>query len=496
MASVFRPFRWEIDPKTKEKVRVPYTKWYVSYQDADGIRRKVQGYADKSATEQFAAELDRKAAREATGLIDHFADDRKRPLSEHLKDYKVFLLSKGGTAKHVGLTTGRVEALIDGCDFFRIGDISAARVMEWLAEQRKPTKDKKGLSHQTSNFYLVAMKGFVRWLIRERRTGENPLEHLTGLNVKTDRRHDRRALSDADFGKLVEAARKGTAFQGLSGADRAVLYQLAANSGLRASEMASLSTASLDLDAEQATVTVQAAYSKHRREDVLPLREDVAAMLRAWLQEKAQEPRGEARKGSKVIRLKAEPETKTPAFLWPGKWIEDPAEMIRRDLTAAGIAYEDASGRFFDFHSLRHQFLTALARSGAHPKQTQALARHSTIELTMDRYTHLGLMDAKGALENLPPLPGKGHAEEEAKATGTEGKPADQCGRQCGRTPDFSSPSLALPDNDNGAVKGKRRARKLAGDGQLGAACHDLARDDNGIPDRIRTCGLRFRNIF
>ena len=39
------------------------------------------------------------------------------------------------------------------------------------------------------------------------------------------------------------------------------------------------------------------------------------------------------------------------------------------------------------FHALRHTFITNLARSGVHPKTAQSLARHSTITLTMDRYS-------------------------------------------------------------------------------------------------------------
>jgi hypothetical protein len=35
----------------------------------------------------------------------------------------------------------------------------------------------------------------------------------------------------------------------------------------------------------------------------------------------------------------------------------------------------------------------------------QILARHSSITLTMDFYTHLGIHDQTAALEKLPPLP-------------------------------------------------------------------------------------------
>lgn len=57
---------------------------------------------------------------------------------------------------------------------------------------------------------------------------------------------------------------------------------------------------------------------------------------------------------------------------------------------AAGVPYETAAGDL-DFHALRQSYIThgSLIRSGANPKVVQMLARHSTITLTLDRYTHV-----------------------------------------------------------------------------------------------------------
>jgi site-specific recombinase XerD len=46
-----------------------------------------------------------------------------------------------------------------------------------------------------------------------------------------------------------------------------------------------------------------------------------------------------------------------------------------------------------DFHALRHTFISNLARAGVHPRNAQALARHSTIDLTMNVYTHVAMDD-------------------------------------------------------------------------------------------------------
>ena len=94
------------------------------------------------------------------------------------------------------------------------------------------------------------------------------------------------------------------------------------------------------------------------------------------------------------------------------------AEMFRADLEAAGIAYRDGAGLVADFHSLRHTFITNLARGGVHPKVAQSLARHSTITLTMDRYSHTLVGEHADALDVLPDLSANGR--QTVRATGTD----------------------------------------------------------------------------
>jgi site-specific recombinase XerD len=80
------------------------------------------------------------------------------------------------------------------------------------------------------------------------------------------------------------------------------------------------------------------------------------------------------------------------------------AHMIQADLTVAGIPYQDQAGRFADWHALRHTFISALARGGVHPRVAQSLARHCTITLTMDLYTHVLQEQEIDALKRLPDL--------------------------------------------------------------------------------------------
>ena len=204
-----------------------------------------------------------------------------------------------------------------------------------------------------------------------------------------------------------------------------MLYFVAGATGLRASELASLTPDSLRLDAITPTVIVEAAYSKHKRRDEVPLHPMLVEELRGWVAGKPLD-----------------------GPLWPGKWAKhnEAGDLIRRDLEAARgswigeaatdtervareesdfLTYRDSAGRVADFHALRHRFVTELVKAGVAPKDAKELARHSTITLTMDRYAHVGIRDTAAAVAKLTlPTMNRPEAEPVAlRATGTDGRP-------------------------------------------------------------------------
>jgi len=208
-----------------------------------------------------------------------------------------------------------------------------------------------------------------------------------------------------EFTRLLKAAKAGPTLQHLPGPDRAMLYIIASYTGFRRNEIGSVTARSFDFELDPPTLTVQAGYSKHRRTDVIPLRQDFAARIRQWI-------------GQKGIT-----DPKAPLLRVAGKRT---AEMIRKDLESARVkwideakddrtrqerekssflCYVDDQGRYADFHALRATFITNLSRAGVSPKTAQTLARHSDINLTMNTYTQMGVLDQATAVEALPPVP-------------------------------------------------------------------------------------------
>lgn len=126
-----------------------------------------------------------------------------------------------------------------------LGDIRADRVQQALKDMRA---GEGGISVQTSNHHLRAVKQFTKWAVAGELLSEDPLRSLRPLNAKVDRRRVRRAFSAEELRRLLDAASHGPEHKGLTGEARALLYRLAAQTGLRASEIQSLKRSSVDLD--------------------------------------------------------------------------------------------------------------------------------------------------------------------------------------------------------------------------------------------------------
>lgn len=401
--------------------------WYVEFRDHNGDTRRIPAFTSKSASEEFGRSIDRLVAyRTATGgqtdpvlqrwideipatarqrlakigLIDSERVAANKRLDAHVDDYESALRSKGNTDRHAKLTTARVRKVFEGCGFRYYSDITASKVQSSLNDLRR---GESGISIQTFNYYLGAIKAFCRWMVRDGRATRSPVAHLQKLNAQADCRRQRRALSHDELRWLLDCTESQPVRGGIPGGDRALLYRLACETGLRLAEIRSLTRESFDLSADPSIVTVAAAYSKRRREDTLPLRPATARSLERIVQR--------SRKGGHIFALSAP--TRMAGVLRADlsaareAWIlkaESPEQRSQR-LESDFLRDVDAKGHVVDFHALRHTFITNLATGGVHPKTAQVLARHSTITLTMDRYSHSERGAELAALNTLPDLP-------------------------------------------------------------------------------------------
>jgi integrase len=77
------------------------------------------------------------------------------------------------------------------------------------------------------------------------------------------------------------------------------------------------------------------------------------------------------------------------------------SRTLQRDLAAAGIPFQVENLGQFDFHSLRAQYTTRLARSGLPVAIVQKLARHSDPRLTLNIYTKLNEGELNQSMQSV-----------------------------------------------------------------------------------------------
>ncbi len=416
--------------------------WYITFIDNKGIRRKLRGFTDQDATETLGENVDSLVAcrlrgnlpdsklerwieacpgrilnkLRTWGLLSGGRVEGGKPLDCQVGEWEKAILASGKLEKHAKQQAERVRRIFEECKFKTLADISSNRILTAIDGFRKfvdtveGKKDIGPISGSSKKCYLAAAKSFFNWLKRERRIGENPIEHLS-LKVDPDDGIKRRALSAEEIAVLLAWVEKAGKSFGMYGRDRAVLYLLAVESGLRSKELRRLVVSDIDLAGH--VLNVRAATTKNKRGAVLPLRDSTVEILRDYLSGKLP--------GAAVFKMPSEFSVcrmlRKDMINARSAWVQDEPQG-RKD--SDFLSVEDSGEGQVVFHSLRHSFGSMLAAAGVHPKDAQVLMRHSTITLTLDRYSHSYRGSTAAAINSLPDFFRK---PESVRKTGT-----DDCG--------------------------------------------------------------------
>jgi integrase len=377
------------DPATGGRVKRRTKDWYIGWTGADGTRHRKRIGRDKRAAEAaLAAEQDR-VARARAGVADPAAGDAARPLAALAAEYHAALEARGRDDEYRRAVRRHLAAALPACGWHLWPDVRPHALEVYLGGLRAG-----GRSPATVNGHLRTVRGFVGW-VADRLGAADPLRKVRPLNAEVDRRRSRVLLTDAEFGALLKAAeaapRRARAL--VTGPGRAVLYRVAAYSGLRASELASLTPGHFDLLGPTPTVTAEAADSKGKRREPVALPKFLVPVLAAFF---AGRP--------------------ADGLLWPGTWARHKRQRhwLARDLRRAGVGTPGKradvqlgpDGRPYTFHSLRRKFVTGMIRSGTDIATVRRQARHRNVSTTLNYYAETDLPDQGAAADRLAPPPG------------------------------------------------------------------------------------------
>jgi len=324
-------------------------------------------------------------------------------IKDHLEDFELHLQAKGATAGYIREILSRIRKVCDACQFKRFIEMNSTSLIRWLNQ-----KAKIGMGARTRNGYREAMITFSNWATENSCLAANPFMRVPKARESTDRRQGRRALNFNEIVSLLKAAeerplydmmvvrrgkRKGETCAavrdkvkedaGTLGLERRLIYATLIYTGLRKSELASITVGQVFLDHEPPHLVLAAKDEKSGRGATLPLHPELVVELRKWLEFKQQS--GNLSPKEKLFHV--------PDAL---------CKILNRDLEFARIEKRDVLNRVIDVHALRHTHGTLLAQQGVSPSVAKDSMRHSDIRLTMNVYTHLELNDVAKGVNRIP----------------------------------------------------------------------------------------------
>ena len=393
-------------------------RYYISYFDHKGKRQSRSARTtDKATAERIAAKLEADAALRRDGVVDPELDaiceQSRRSVESHVKDYEAKMGAANRASQHISTTVAYIRAICKDRKFEKVADITSDGVHQYAGQ----LKD-QGRSTRTVQAYLTAIKGFTKWLAAHHKLPRDPLASVKRPNPKADRRRERRMLLPEEWQWVRATLAEGAERYGMPAEERMLLYAVAIQTGLRSSELRSLTRGRLFLDGNEPFITCKAGSTKNRQDARQYIQPALAALLRTHIATKAPQ---------------------APVFGMPPR--PDVAAMFRADVADARQALAEGrqAGRQGILAAGRERFpgreeprggvprlpqspahLRGLAGDGRCPPQGGAIGDAALDDRADDGYLRAPL-PGPGRRHGGPVAEHDGQRAEAPQATGTDG---------------------------------------------------------------------------
>jgi integrase len=399
MATVFKTTRMMKNRETgkleavigSDGAPIAHPRWRTIIADHRGRRRMFTLSANRTQAQKQADMLEQREREIKNGILPPPEPEHRKYeclFDEVLDEYMAWGKIQGGRR---GLPWDDEHAakkerdLLFWRDALGLGDLGEAEGVLPKVEAECRKMFQAGNSGKTVSNRVQNLRALFLWCRRRGYVADNPLRELGRFN--TDPTFTRRAMTLDEYRLLLSHC----------AAHRRLLYETAVCSGLRENELRMLEPK--DLDVENGALHVGRLIDKARKARVQYIPASLMERLSAFA------AGGGAKKlytsiyrkqGARSGRKKP---PDNPLLYVPA----NSATMLKRDLLAAGIPFETERGRL-DFHALRTAYVNFLLDVGAAPKELQDLARHQTLEMTMNVYGRArdgrkrGLVEALGEM--------------------------------------------------------------------------------------------------
>ncbi len=285
-------------------------------------------------------------------------------IDAYLDHLRVERALSSATLEAYGADLARLARHLDTTGVAEVTKIATADICALIAATEGSAK--------SAARYLSAMRGFFKFLVRERVLERDPTELIDRPRLA---RRLPKVLSTDEVLRMIEAATQPTrptlAAVRRAARDRAMLMLLY-SIGLRVSELCGLRTQ--DVDRARGVVSPLGKGQKRR---LVPVAPPALVALEAYL-----EVRAEAKSLRWDVLFSArgaKPMTRQAVF-----------KIVRAYARSAGIP------RSISPHKLRHSFATHLLSGGADLRSVQAMLGHADITTT-EIYTHVAYDHVRAA---------------------------------------------------------------------------------------------------
>jgi integrase/recombinase XerD len=268
------------------------------------------------------------------GWIDVYLDHLRVERSLAPNTLDAYARDLNALADHVGGATDPTDLRVDSVAGLMVSNLN------------------RGFGARSSARQLSALRGFFRFLVRERAIMEDP---TTLLDRPRLTRKLPRGLSLEEVERLLAAPDIATDRGRLHGAMLHLMYA----SGLRVSELCSLRVG--DLDLQRGLLSTKGKGGKRR---IVPVGEVALDVMTRYLREVRAR---HSRQGEHALFVSV----RGGPFTREGFW-----KIVRRYAVAAGIQPLPSP------HKLRHSFATHLLRGGADLRAVQAMLGHADLGTT------------------------------------------------------------------------------------------------------------------
>ncbi|MDD5728138.1 MAG: site-specific integrase [Victivallales bacterium] len=369
-------------------------RYYLQYMINGAVKKVSLKCTGKKEAEQKAAELlPTLQANTKEQVALHVAEARKLAKRNMLRlenAWKLYLKNPARPDSSEG-TLGNYQRMWNKfADWMKIhyqSVVGLQEITEDIALEYSEYLWDKGLSANTYNYHIQAIKLVLKTLSRQADLAKNPFDIVAR---KVEKKQSRKELSEVEVLKIIESF-NDPKLSLMNKKEMEVLFHLGIWTGLRLVDCVQIKWKNVDFQRNFIVCRPQKTARKTNRTvavPIHPLLNNALSNALNWQENEYVLPRTAERYATNPVGVKKDA---IKIFSYNGFITKKEVEGVQRKRKA----------NIYGFHSFRHSFVSFCAKAGVPLPVVQAIVGHGNPAITR-HYIHIGEESVKQAINALP----------------------------------------------------------------------------------------------